>query len=101
MLTLFAGDPKLGKSYVALALAAAVSRGSPLPDSGPLDRPASVIVMSAEDDPARTIVPRLTAAGADRARIHLFDTVLLDEGREALPSLKGCTKSQDGPIIPA
>jgi AAA domain len=41
MLTLFAGDPKLGKSYVALALADAVSRGSPLPDSGPLDLEAS------------------------------------------------------------
>ena len=28
---MFAGDPKLGKSYVTLAMAAAVSRGLPLP----------------------------------------------------------------------
>ena len=31
MITMFAGDPKLGKSYVTLAMAAAVSRGLPLP----------------------------------------------------------------------
>jgi hypothetical protein len=36
-------------------LAAAASRGLPRPQS---DRPASAILMSAEDDPARTIVPR-------------------------------------------
>ena len=33
---MFAGDPKLGKSLVTLAMAAAVSRGLPLPMS---DRP--------------------------------------------------------------
>ena len=31
MITMFAGDPKLGKSYVTLAMAAALSRGLPLP----------------------------------------------------------------------
>jgi hypothetical protein len=31
MLTLLAGDPKLGKSCVTLGIAAAVSRGAPLP----------------------------------------------------------------------
>jgi AAA domain len=29
MITMFAGDPKLGKSYVTLAMAAALSRGLP------------------------------------------------------------------------
>ena len=29
MITMFAGDPKLGKSYVTLAMAAALSRGCP------------------------------------------------------------------------
>ena len=60
MITLFAGDPKLGKSYAALALAAAVSRGTPLPDSGPLDRPASVIIMQAR----RTIRPAPSCPGS-------------------------------------
>ena len=31
MITLFASDPKLGKSLVTLDMAAAVSRGRPLP----------------------------------------------------------------------
>ena len=68
MITMFAGDPKLGKSYVTLAMAAALSRGLPLPWGDQPDRPGSTILMSAEDDPARTIVPRLVAGGAERTK---------------------------------
>jgi hypothetical protein len=85
--TLFAGDPKLGKSFATLAVAAAVSRGAPMPDGDPPEGPGSVILMSAEDDPARTIVPRLIAAGADLARVHILESVILADGSEALPSL--------------
>lgn len=88
MLATFAGEPKLGKSFVTVVLAAAVSRGAPLPLDGRRRGPGSVILMSAEDDPARTIVPRLKAAGADLARVHVLESVLLDDGREALPSLR-------------
>jgi hypothetical protein len=70
MLTKFAGDPKLGKSFVTASIAAAVSSGCALPmDRSPPSR-GSVILMSAEDDPSRTTVPRLIAAGADLTRIH-------------------------------
>ena len=65
MITMFAGDPKLGKSYVTLAMAAALSRGLACRRATCPSRPASSILMSAEDDPARTIAPRLVAAGAD------------------------------------
>jgi hypothetical protein len=88
MLSLFAGDPKLGKSFVTTALAAAVSRGAPLPLDGRYPQPASVIIMSAEDDPARTIVPRLMAAGADRTKVHILEAVILENGSEALPRLR-------------
>ena len=57
MITMFAGDPKLGKSYVTLAMAAALSRGLALPQSDLPDRRRAAISMSAEDDPTRTIVP--------------------------------------------
>jgi hypothetical protein len=87
MLTLFAGDPKLGKSFVTLAMAAAVSRGVALPGSMQPTGPGSVLLLSAEDDPARIIKPRLMAAGADCRRIHLLESVYLADGREALPSL--------------
>jgi putative DNA primase/helicase len=87
MITMFAGDPKLGKSYVTLSMAAAVSRGLPLPMSDVPSRAGSTILMSAEDDPVRTIVPRLTAAGADLTKIHILESVLAN-GCETLPSLR-------------
>jgi hypothetical protein len=80
MLILFSGDPKLGKSLATLALAAAVSRGGPLPGCG-ADGPAtaprgSVLLLSAEDHPARTIVPRLRAAGADLERVKVLTSII-------------------------
>jgi putative DNA primase/helicase len=89
MLTLFAGDPKLGKSFVTVQMAADVSRGAPLPhDPTAPDGPGSVLIMSAEDDQARTIRPRLDSAGADVSRVHHLTSVILSGGREALPSLR-------------
>jgi putative DNA primase/helicase len=87
-ITLFAGDPKLGKSYVTLAMAAALSRGLPLPMGDLPDIPGSTIVMSAEDDPARTIAPRLTVADADLTKVHILESVILANGSETLPSLR-------------
>lgn len=88
MLSLWAGAPKVGKSFVSLSLAAAVSRGSGPPDGVAPDGPASVLLMSAEDDPARTILPRLRAAGADLARIHLLESNPHAHGARGLPSLR-------------
>jgi putative DNA primase/helicase len=88
MITMFAGDPKLGKSYVTLAMAAALSRGLPLPLSDRPNQPGSTMLMSAEDDPARTIVPRLVAGGADLTKVHILESVFQENGAEALPSLR-------------
>ena len=44
--------------------------------------------MSAEDDPSRTIIPRLKAAGADLSRVHILESVVVAGGGEALPSLR-------------
>jgi putative DNA primase/helicase len=84
MLALFSGDPKLGKSLAALSLIAAVTRGGVLPGGG-ADGPGmaplgSAILLSAEDDWARTIVPRLLAAGADLDRVKMISTMLDPEG---------------------
>jgi putative DNA primase/helicase len=99
MLTLFAGDPKLGKSFVTLGLAATVSRGAPMPDTPNVGTtPGAVVILSAEDDLARTIVPRLQAAGADRSRIHVLESVYLADGLEALPSLRSDCDAIEGAI---
>src|SRR5580692_10079606 len=80
MITMFAGDPKLGKSLVTLAMAAALSRGLPLPMSDLPHRQGSTILMSAEDDPIRTIVPRLEAAGADLTKVHILESIIRANG---------------------
>jgi archaellum biogenesis ATPase FlaH len=73
-LTLFAGDPGLGKSLLTLDAAARVSRGTSWPDGEPCE-PGDTIILSAEDDAADTIRPRLDAAGADVSRVHLLEAV--------------------------
>ena len=88
MITMFAGDPKLGKSFVTLAMAAALSRGLPLPMSDLPNQPGSTILMSAEDDPNGTIVPRLEAAGADLTKVHILESIILANGSETFPSLR-------------
>lgn len=86
-LTLVAGNPGGGKSFLTQAIAAAVSVGAPLPgDDTPRD-PASVILIACEDDPADTLRPRLEAMGADLSRVHVYQHVTerkkIDEnGRE-------------------
>ncbi|MFM0002742.1 AAA family ATPase [Paraburkholderia dipogonis] len=70
-LTLLAGSPGTGKTTLALALSATVSRGGKWPDGTVCNRTGDVLIWSGEDNPADTIVPRLMAAGADMHRIHI------------------------------
>jgi hypothetical protein len=74
-LTFICGQPAVGKSTLALDLAARVSRGAPMPDGWGGGQPANVILLSAEDDPEDTASWRLEAAGADRDRILHFTGV--------------------------
>jgi putative DNA primase/helicase len=41
----------------------------------------SVIILSAEDSAADTIIPRLVAAGADRNRVQIVDAVWSEDGK--------------------
>lgn len=97
------GDPGLGKSTLALTMAAHISAGSPMPDGTTPDRPRDVIVMSAEDAIADTIRPRLEAAGADLERVHAFiDVAYLDsEGvrKTRPPSIPADLDRLEGMII--
>lgn len=72
-ITVMAGDPGLGKSFITLDIAARLSTGAPWPDA--LDAPQTprgVLLLSAEDDIGDTILPRLEAARADLARITVL-----------------------------
>ncbi|VWD62926.1 topoisomerase [Burkholderia lata] len=83
-LTLLAGSPGTGKTTLALALTATVTRGGAWPDGSACNRPGDVLIWSGEDNPADTIVPRLMAAGADLDRVHII-TGRTDENGELLP----------------
>ena len=77
-LTLLVGRPGDGKSFLTAYLAANVSRGKAWVDGSPCPS-GSVVLCSAEDDPADTIAPRLIAHDADRDKIHLLSGVMCRE----------------------
>ena len=70
--TLMAGSPGCGKSFLSTALAASLSQGLTPFYQLPTGKVRTAI-LSLEDDPARTIVPRLKACGADLGEIVIFD----------------------------
>ena len=73
--TLLAGRPGEGKSFLTAYLAANVSLGRNWTDGSACPR-GSVVMIAAEDDAATTIAPRLIAHGADRGRVHLLQGVI-------------------------
>lgn len=101
-LSIIAGHPGLGKSTAAWDIAARTSRGDGWPDYPvSTSEPGGVVLLSAEDDLADTIRPRLDAAGADVSRIVALTAIKgFDRGKgrdvslpfdlsEHLPQLEG------------
>src|SRR5262249_31092517 len=74
-LTIIAGMPDVNKSTVSLDLAARVTRKDELPCGEGRAPLGSVIILSAEDDIADTIRPRLEVAGADLTRVHIVTAI--------------------------
>jgi hypothetical protein len=83
-LSLLVGEPGVGKSFLSLAVAGALSCGARLPGDESDRNPCDVVLLSAEDAPGDTIRPRLEAMGADLARIHFFDHVVDEHGDRPL-----------------
>lgn len=78
-ITLVAGAPGQAKSLFTMWLAASVSNGTGLTDR----MPGTAVILSAEDDPEDTIVPRLIAAGANLERCWIEPPGTLDADRLA------------------
>jgi len=97
MLHLMAGKPGVGKTTLALELAATVSRGGIFPDGS--EMPASkVLIWSGEDHIDSVLLPRLIVANADRSRIKFIEETQVDSSGERrpfnaatdIPKLKEC-----------
>ena len=78
--TIVDGDPGLGKSTMLLDIAARLSTGGAMPLQVGMNVPEGVVILSCEDGLADTIVPRLTAAGADLRQIEVFNNLIDDDG---------------------
>lgn len=76
-LHILAGAPGQGKTTIAIACAATVTIGGRWPDASRCD-PGNILIWSGEDDPADTLLPRLLAAGADRARCYFVGGTRID-----------------------
>jgi putative DNA primase/helicase len=86
-LTIICGDPGLGKSFLTLDLAARVSGGYRFPEPGGGGfgdgggEAGGVVLISAEDDPADTIKPRLVKMRGDPERVVILNGFLDGRGR--------------------
>jgi hypothetical protein len=99
MLTLYAGNPGLGKSSLSLDLAARLSCGLPFQDGSPCPV-GDTLILAGEDVPEVTIKPRLEALGADMQHINILlgkrdkegfdDITLFDKGiiKDAIDQIK-------------
>jgi hypothetical protein len=76
-ISLLIGDPGIGKSTIAMNIAAALSTGTPLfeADTGREPLQGKSIYLSAEDNMADTLKPRLLAAGADCSQIAVINNI--------------------------
>ena len=76
-LSIFAGEPGVGKSQLTCMMAAAVTNGRKWPDGTKAPR-GSVIIICCEDDAADTLKPRLMAADANCEKVILCDWIKKD-----------------------
>lgn len=71
--TAFYGRGGMGKSFITCDLASRLSNGMPLPDQETPMIPQKVLMLSAEDDYSKVLVPRLMASGANLHNIAVPD----------------------------
>jgi len=98
-LSLIVGDPDQGKSLTTLDFTARVTRGRLWPDNAESTGRGGVVLLSAEDDPADTIRPRLDAANADPARVALLQAVEWYDTETKRPTTRPFNLTRDLPAL--
>jgi RecA-family ATPase len=95
MLGMLSGDPGVGKTYLALSIAAALTRGR-TPYRGDPCLPVDVVYLSVENDPECVVRPRFDLLEGDASRFHLLRGSKCGEGPKATC---GSVTLSDVPIL--
>jgi archaellum biogenesis ATPase FlaH len=99
-LTLLAGDPGLGKSFVTCDISARISSGRAWPDDSSWNQAAgSVAMFNCEDGLRDTIRPRLDRAGADVSKIVAIEGVKVHDIDSGEARLRGFSLANDLPRL--
>ena len=85
-LGILAGLPDEGKGQVLCDMAARITRGMDWPCGEGTAPQGNVVLLTAEDDPRDTVVPRLAAAGADLDKVE-FLKMVREAGSDRMLSL--------------
>jgi hypothetical protein len=78
-LAMLTGDPGAGKTFVSLAIAAAITVGS-VPCTGETSSPANVFYLSVENSPDYVVRPRFDSLGGDAKRFTILDGAYSEAG---------------------
>lgn len=79
-ITLLFGNGGMGKSWITCSIAADLSQGRALPGMDRPLPPQKILMVSAEDDPGRIILPRMAALNANMDNIFVSEQqFILDE----------------------
>jgi putative DNA primase/helicase len=84
VLTILAGDPGDGKSFLTEDWSARLSLGGKWPTGEPIGAPQYSIHLCGEDNKATSVAPRLEAMGANREIIEVIDGVHGESGLRML-----------------
>lgn len=82
-ISLFEGPPGIGKSTLIADIAARITVGAEMPDCTPTIK-GSVMLVTSEDDPSATILPRIVAAGGDANQILVSNDLIIPDDIERL-----------------
>jgi hypothetical protein len=88
--TTLSGEPGAGKTYLALAIAAALTSGK-LPDNNRRRRAQDVLYLNGDDSPSQVLRPRFDSLGGDPQHLHLL-TYSLQNGDSAELSEEAAAK---------
>ena len=82
MINLLSGEPGCGKTFLALAFAAALTVGK-IPYVGEPCRPHDVVYLSIENSPEYVVRPRFDSLEGDANRLHVLQGAVTGEGPKA------------------